>query len=338
MRIAQVSTLSTPVRETGADSIESMVWLLSRELVAMGHEVSVFACAGSDVPGELVATVPGPYASAGAPGDWQLCEWINLCKAVEQAQRFDVLHCHGYLWGLPLQGLCKAPMVHTLHVTPYEDQAKLWTMYPQARITGLSKYQWSAFPQVRTVATISHAVDERRFTFRATPGEYVCYLGRFIPGKGPLKAIAAAKEAGVPIILAGPPNEYFQTHIAPLVDGDRVQYAGFVSGEQRDALLGGAKALLYPIEAPEPFGLVLVEAMMCGTPVAAVGLGAVSEVVDEGVTGRVVNDAGQLAAALPEVFALDRNRVRQQALRRYAPRRMAEQYLEVYRGAASARR
>ena len=118
MRIAQVATLSTPVRREGSDSIESLVWLLSRELIDMGHEVTVFACAGSEPPGELVATLPGPYARDGSPGNWQLCEWINLCRAVEQSGRFDVLHSHAYLWGLPLEGLSRAPLVHTLHVSP----------------------------------------------------------------------------------------------------------------------------------------------------------------------------------------------------------------------------
>src|SRR5262245_3517019 len=101
MRIAQVATVGTPVRREGSDSIESLVWLLSRELTRQGHEVTVFACAGSEVCGELVATLPGPYGTDGSPDDWQLCEWINLCRAVEQSGRFDVLHSHAYLWGLP---------------------------------------------------------------------------------------------------------------------------------------------------------------------------------------------------------------------------------------------
>src|SRR5437016_2728307 len=116
MRIAQVSTLNTPVRREGSDSIESLVWLLTRELIALGHEVTVFAARDSTVEGELVATLPGPCGTAGAPDDWQLCEWINLCRAVEQSGRFDVLHSHAYLWGLPLEALSNAPLIHSLHV------------------------------------------------------------------------------------------------------------------------------------------------------------------------------------------------------------------------------
>src|SRR5437879_5843625 len=135
MRIAQVSTVGTPVRREGSDSIESLVWLLTRELTRMGHEVTVFAAAGSETCGELVAALPGPYGTGGSPDDWQLCKWINLCRAVEQSGRFDVLHSHVYLWGLPLQVLARAPMLHTLHVCPYEEEARLRRLVPDAAVT-----------------------------------------------------------------------------------------------------------------------------------------------------------------------------------------------------------
>jgi glycosyltransferase involved in cell wall biosynthesis len=330
MRIAQVSTLSTPVRREGSDSIESLVWLLSRELTALGHEVTVFACAGSEPHGKLVATLPGPYARDGSPGSWHVCEWINLCRAVEQSARFDVLHSHAYLWGLPLQALSRAPMVHTLHVSPYEDEARLWSLVPEAHVTAISHCQWSAFPERRPAAVIPHGVDPGQFTFRAEPEDYVCFLGRFIQGKGPVEAIAAARALGVRLLLAGPPNDYFREHVEPLVDGRSVEYAGFVRGPQRNRLLGGAKALLYPVREPEPFGLVQVEAMMCGTPVVAMALGAAPEVIDEGVTGYTAASAAEFAAQVPRAFALDRRRVRARAEDRFSARRMAEQYAGLY--------
>jgi glycosyltransferase involved in cell wall biosynthesis len=331
MRVAQVSTLATPVRRDGSDSIESLVWLLSRELTRLGHEVTVFAAAGSEVCGELVATLPGPYGTAGAPDDWKVCEWLNLCRAVEQSGRFDVLHSHAYLWGLPLQRLCRAPMVHTLHVCPYENEARLWSLVPGACVTAISGYQWSAYPDLRPAAVIHHGVDAEQFTAGLEPGDYVCYLGRFTAGKGPLQAVAAARALGLRLLLAGPCDGYYREHVAPLVDGRRVEYVGHVSGRARTELLRGARALLYPLQEPEPFGLVQVEAMMCGTPVVAMRRGAVPEIIDEGVTGYHTLAPEEFPRQVLRSFALDRRGVRARALERFSAARMARAYGEVYR-------
>jgi glycosyltransferase involved in cell wall biosynthesis len=336
MRIAQIATLATPVRAVGSASIEAVIWLLTRELCRLGHEVTVFACAGSETSGTLVATLPGPYLQAGSPGDWYLCEWINLCRAVEQSARFDVLHSHAYLWGIPLQPLARAPFVHTLHVAATADAARLWALAPASHVTALTQSQWSCFPDLHPAAVIHHAVAADHFTFQGEPEDYVCYLGRFLPGKGPLEAIAAARALGLRIVLAGPSSEYFERQVKPLVDGRTVEYVGFVTGQMRDQLLRHARALLYPVREAEPFGLVLAEAMMCGTPVAAVRLGAVPELVDEGITGYSVPAMEQLPDAVVRTLALDRRRVRQHAEKRFSAERMARAYVEVYQRAASA--
>jgi glycosyltransferase involved in cell wall biosynthesis len=218
MRIALVSTLATPVRRVGSGSIEGLVWLLADHLARLRHQVTVFATAGSEVPCELVATAPGPYGVNGAIDDWQLCEWVNLARAVEQSARFDVIHCHAYLWGMPLQAFSRAPMLHTLHITPMADAARLWAMYPRAHVSALSEFQWSAFPGHRPVQVIPHGVDPAQFTFREHPDDYVCFLGRFTHGKGPLQAIAAARALGIRIVLAGPENDFYRKHVRPLVD------------------------------------------------------------------------------------------------------------------------
>jgi glycosyltransferase involved in cell wall biosynthesis len=338
MRIAQVSTVGTPVRREGSDSVESLVWLLTRELTRMGHEVTVFAAGGSETHGELVAALPGPYGTDGSPDDWQVCEWINLCRAVEQSERFDVLHSHAYLWGLPLQGLTQAPLVHTLHVCPYENEARLWSLFSDATVTAISHYQWAAFPGLRPAAVIPHGVDPAQFTFRPEPEDYVCYLGRFTAGKGPLRAVEAAQALGLRLRLAGPADDYYHRYVAPLVDGRRVEYVGFVSGRERDQFLGGARALLYPLEDPEPFGLVQVEAMMCGTPVVATRLGAVPEIIDDGVTGYCAESAEDFVRLVPCSFALDRRRVRQRAEECFSMRSTAQRYAEVYGRLTTGRR
>lgn len=330
MRIAQVATLGTPVRRDGSGSIEQIVWLLSRELTELGHDVTVFGVGGSKTPGDLVALLPGPYGCQGAFNDWQLCEWTNLCHAVQQSDRFDVIHCHAYLWGLPLQPLARAPMIHTLHVMPTEDSALLRTMFPAARITALSHHQWAEYPELPAARVIWHGIDEEQFTFQAHPGDYACYLGRFLPEKGALIAIKAARSLGLRLLLAGPQNDYYRKAISQHVDGKTVEYVGYASGVARDRLLGGARALLYPVTSPEPFGLVIAEAMMCGTPVAALRVGAVGELVDEGITGCCAATAEDYSGAVLGALSLDRGLVRQQALARFSARRMALAYLEEY--------
>lgn len=331
MRIAQISTLATPVHREGSGSIEGLVWLLTCELVKMGHEVTVFAAAGSKTDGELVATLPGTYGVNGSPGDWQVCEFINLSRAVEQSDRFDVLHSHNYFYGLILKGLSKVPVINTLHLIGYQEYADLWNQYPDAFVTAISKYQWSAFPQLKPKAVVYHGVDSTQFEFQPQAGDYLCYLGRFIQNKGPLQAIAAAKELGMRLVMAGPRNNYYDKFIKPLVDGKNIEYVGSVSGSERNQLLGFARALLYPIQEPEPFGLVLAEAMMCGTPVAAIRLGAVPEIIDEGVTGYCADSADDFCKVILSTMTLDRGQVRTRASERFSAERMAREYVQVYR-------
>lgn len=334
MRIAEIATVASPVREHGAESVEGLIWLLTRELSRLGHEVTVFGIVGSEVSGEVVTTLPGSYGDPGCPDEWHLCEWINLCRAIEQSGQFDVLHSHAYLWSLPLESLSLAPMVHTMHVTPYEDQARLWNLYPNACVTAISHYQWARYPELRPIETIYHGVDPSQFTSQLEPEDYLCYLGRFIPDKGPLQAIAAAKEIGIRLLLAGPRNDYYEERIAPLVDGKSVEYVGYVAGREKDRLLRGARALLYPVQDPEPFGLVLIESMMCGTPVAAISLGAVPEIVEEGITGHCAVGDEDFAGALLKSLVLDRRIVRQRAEIRFSAERMATEYASVYQRVA----
>jgi len=330
MRIAQIATLSAPVRQETGGSVESLVWLLTRELAKLGHKVTVFGTAGSEADGEMVVTMPGPYARNGAMEDWHLCEWVNLCRAVEQSGRFDVLHSHAYLWGIPLQPLSRAPLVHTMHIVPDDDSAKLWAAAPQSCVTAISRHQWSAFPNLQPATVIPHGVDTTRFTFREQPDDYLLYLGRFVSGKGPLLAIETARHLGLRLVLAGPANPYFREKIQPLVDGKNVEYAGFVTGKDRDQLLGGARALIYPIQYPETFGLVLVEAMLCGTPIAAMRLGAVPEIVEERISGYTAATREEFASVVPKCFALDRKQIQQLARERFSAEKMARQYAAFY--------
>ena len=338
MRIAQIATLSAPVRADSGGSVESLIWLLTRELTALGHEVTVFGTANSEAAGEVVVTQPGPYAENGALEDWHLAEWVNLCRAIQESSRFDLLHSHAYLWGIPLDGFSSAPLLHTTHIVPDDDSARLWKAQPNAHVTAISRFQWSAFPELKPITCIPHGVDTAQFTFQPQPEDYLLYLGRFVSGKGPLLAIEAARELGLKLVLAGPSNRYFRERILPLVDDHWVHYAGYVTGAQRDRLLGGARTLIYPIQYPEAFGLVLVEAMLCGTPIAAMQLGAVPEIVEHGLSGFLAANRQEFSKIIPRCFELDRATIRQRALERFSARQMAEAYAALYQNIAANRR
>ena len=331
MRIAQISTVDTPVRRNHSSSVEQLSWVLARELTALGHEVTTFGAAGSDVAGRFCETLPGTYGENGAPEDWRLCEWINLARALESAREFDIVHSHGYLLGLPFDAHIFTPMVHTLHIHPYDDSLRLRALFPKANVVGISRFQWSEIPDLPPVAIIPHGIDVAQFSFRPTPGDYLAFLGRFVPDKGVLTAIRSARSLGIPLKLAGLRNDYYQAVVAPEVDGREVEYIGPVTGDSRDRFLGDAKALLYPIEAPEPFGLVQIEAMMCGTPVIATRIGAVPEIVDEGITGFTALDPDEFTQQIPRAIALDRATIRGSAQKRFSATAMAEAHAALYK-------
>jgi glycosyltransferase involved in cell wall biosynthesis len=184
---------------------------------------------------------------------------------------------------------------------------------------------------------IHNGVDADAFPFSGEGGEYLAFLGRMIPSKGPAEAVRVARELDMPLVLAGPSTEWFEAELRPAVDGDLIRYLGPVDPAGRNELLAGASALLFPITYPEPFGLVMIEAMACGTPVAAFGVGAVPEVVEEGVGGSWVPPGGSLADAVWRAVRLDRRRVREAAVERFDYRRMVEAYEDVYRLVAEAR-
>jgi glycosyltransferase involved in cell wall biosynthesis len=177
---------------------------------------------------------------------------------------------------------------------------------------------------------VLHAVDTEALAFREHPDDYLLFLGRFTEGKGVLQAIEVAKRAGMRLILAAAENDYYRDTVAPHVDGTQILYAGEADFAAKVKLFGGARALLYPVQSREPFGLVLAEAMACGTPVAALNRGAVREVVDDGVTGVIFESVEDLTANLPRVFALDRRRVRARAVARFGVDRMVAEYEAVY--------
>src|SRR5205814_5009187 len=207
--------------------------------------------------------------------------------------------------------------VQALHDSPSVEEVKLWSRYPEAPFVAISNAQARLLDGLNVIATVLHGIDTGTFTLRDRADDYLLFLGRFTEGKGVLQAIEIAKRVGMRLILAAAEDAYYREHVAPHVDGRRVVYHGEADHQAKVKLFGGARALLYPIQAAEPFGLVLAEAMACGTPVAALDRGAVGEVVDQGVTGMIFENLEQMANELPRVFDLDRRRARARAVARF---------------------
>ena len=332
MKIAHIAPVATTVPPPKSGSVETMTSLLTEGLVERGHDVTLFATADSKTSATLSATYPHGYWHDDAMWPWELYEMLNLAAAVERAAEFDVIHYEAayYPISLAFTRLCATPIVQTLHHSPTAAERALWTRYPEAPFVAISQEQARLLDGLNVVGTVLHGVDTDRFIFRETPDDYLLFLGRFTEGKGVLQAIEIAKRVGMKLILAAAEEQYYREHVARHVDGRRIVYFGEADFDAKVQLYGGARALLYPIQAREPFGLVLAEAMACGTPVAALDRGAVREVVDQGVTGMIFDDLEQMANDLPRVFDLDRRRVRERAVERFGVARMVDEYIDVY--------
>jgi glycosyltransferase involved in cell wall biosynthesis len=339
LRIAQIAPVATALPPTGSGSVELISWLLTEGLVRRGHDVTLFATGDTTTSARLSAAFPCGYWHDTSMWPWELYEMLNLASAVERAAEFDLIHFQAAYYPLSLgfARLCPVPLLQTLHHSPSPEEVRLWSRYPEAPFVAISKEQARLLGGLNVVDTVLHGIDTDSFTFSAEPDDYVLFLGRFTDGKGVLQAIDIAKRAGLRILLAAPEDEYYHAKVAPLVDGVRVVYAGEVGHDQKVKLLAGARAMLYPVQSGEPFGLVLAEAMACGTPVAALDRGAVREVVEDGVTGIVFDDEDALREGLPRVFALDRRRVREHGVARFGAMRMVDEYVAVYERLIEAR-
>ena len=332
MRIAVVGPVAQAIPPPRSGSVETVTALLTDGLVARGHEVTLFATGSSATTARLHASFPLGYHEDTSLWPWELCELFNLAAAVERAAEFDVIHYQAEYapMSLAFTRLSPKPVLLTLHHAPTPPEVALWSRYPEAPVVAISAVQKELLAGLNVVGTIHHAVDTTTFVLHPEPEDYLVFLGRFTEGKGVLQAIDIARRAGVRLVLAAAENDYYANVISPMVDGQRVVYAGEVDLAEKVTLLGVARALLYPVQASEPFGLVMAEAMACGTPVAALRGGAVDELVDDGVTGGIFDSFDALVDGLPRVLALDRSDVRSRAVERFGPDRMVAEHVQVY--------
>jgi glycosyltransferase involved in cell wall biosynthesis len=340
VRIAHIAPVATTIPPPKSGSVETMTSLLTEGLVARGEDVTLFATADSRTTAKLIAIYPHGYWHDENMWPWELYEMLNLAAAVECAHQFDLIHYEAayYPISLAFTRLCSTPIVQTLHHSPSPAEVRLWSRYPDAPFVAISREQARLLSGLNVVDTVLHGIDTTGFTYRGEPDDYLLFLGRFTEGKGVLQAIEIAKRVGMRLILAAAEDAYYREHVARHVDGRLIVYHGEADYPAKVKLYGGARALLYPIQSPEPFGLVLAEAMACGTPVAALDRGAVREIVDDGVTGVVFDNLEHMARELPRVLNLNRRLVRERAVARFGAERMVDEYLAVYRRIVEAHR
>lgn len=332
LRIAQLAPVAMPVRSGEGDSIEQLVSLLTEGLVARGHDVTLYATGDSVTSARLRAHRDHGYDADDELWDWQLSEMLHAGFAFEHAAEHDLVHAHDYHFALPFAGVVDVPLLETPHVASSPEVLRAYARRPDVRVAAVSEHQRAQLGGGPQIDVVPHGVDLSAFALGDGDGGYLLYLGRMIADKGPAEAVRIAAAAGLPLILAGPEVEDSGVDPRALAaSAPGVDWVGRVGAAERLRLLRGAAALLFPVQYPEPFGLVLVEAMACGTPVLACALGAVPEIVRDGHGGFTAARWQDLAALVPAVRALDRASVRREALARFSAERMVDDYEALYR-------
>ena len=309
---------------------ERVVSLLTEGLVERGVDVTLFATADSVTAARLESVCPRPLAED-ASLDAKVWEALHIANAFEHAGRLDIVHNHFDFLPLTYASLVDVPVVTTIHGFSSPKILPAYQRY-DGRMRYVSISDADRHPSLRYEATVHHGIDLGEFTPREQAGEQLVFLGRIHPDKGVAEAIEVARRSGRRLVIAGIVHDrvYFEREIAPLIDDDRVTYVGSLGPKERDELLGSALALLHLVNFAEPFGLSMVEAMACGTPVIGRRRGSVPEVVDDGVTGFVVDDVDDAVQAVDRAAELDRRTIRSRCAERFSRDRMVDDYLAVY--------
>lgn len=336
MRVAQVAPLYESVPPKSYGGTERVVSYLTEELVRQGHEVTLFASGDSVTSARLVAPCPHALRLDSSCED-PLAHHVTMLDMVfEQARDFDVVHFHIDYLHFPLSARQNVHHVTTLHGRlDLPDLAPLHRRFRNIPLVSISDAQRAPLPWANWKATVYHGLPEDLYTYHEKPGDYLAFIGRISPEKRADRAIEIARRAGQKIKLAAKVDTadeaYFRETIEPLLTDSCCEFVGEIGEDQKNEFLGNARALLFPIDWPEPFGLVLIEALACGTPVIAFADGSVPEIIEEGITGRVVGNIDEAVRAAAAIDTLSRRMCREAFETRFSARRMAADYLKVYR-------
>ena len=344
MRIAQVTPLTEAVPPKLYGGTERVVHWLTEELVTLGHDVTLFASGDSQTSAKLDAMWPKALRLDGSVRDPNALHMVMLERVRQKCddEEFDFLHFHLDYYPFSLFSRQPTPFLTTLHGRlDLPEHQPVFTTFNSIPVISISDAQRRPVPQANWLRTIHHGVPENLLTPRPITPSYLAVLGRIAPEKGVDQAIRIAIRCGIPLKIAAKVDradeEYFSGIIRPMLDHPLVEYIGEISDREKSDFLSGAVGLLVPIIWPEPFGLVMIEAMACGTPVIAYNRGSVPEIVEEDLTGYVVEDETGAVAAVGRLAQLDRGTVRKQFETRFTARRMALDYLAAYQSLIEAR-
>ncbi|MDP8986309.1 MAG: glycosyltransferase family 4 protein [Pseudomonadota bacterium] len=343
MKIAQVAPLIEAVPPKLYGGTERVVAYLTDALVELGHDVTLFASGDSITKAKLAAIWPRALRLDPGVKDHFAPIVMQLEILARRAHEFDVIHAHLDYFAYPVLRRLGVPSVTTLHGRlDLPELPPLYGLYGDISVVSISNSQRAALPQANYVATVLHGLP--RDTLRQGPGAggYLAFLGRLSPEKAPDAAIRIAAQAGMPLKVAAKidraDQDYYETTVRPLLSRGEIEFVGEIAEHQKAEFLGNAAALLFPIAWCEPFGLVMIEAMACGTPVIAFNCGSVPEILQDGLTGFIVENEQQAIEAVAQLGTLDRGRIRAEFERRFTAQHMARNYLELYSRLAKTRR
>jgi glycosyltransferase involved in cell wall biosynthesis len=335
VKIAQVAPLFESVPPKSYGGTERVVSNLTEELVRQGHDVTLYATGDSETAARLVALWPRSLRLDSSCRDPVALHVYMIERVIQEADDFDIVHFHCDYLHYPISRRIGEPNVTTLHGRL--DLPELEPLYREFRdmpLVSISDAQRAPLPFANWKGTVHHGIPKKFLSFHERPGNYLAFLGRMSPEKGADQAIEIACRAGIPIKLAAKVDradeEYFEAVIRPLLDGPGVEFIGEIGDAEKDEFLGNALALVFPIDWPEPFGLVMIEAMACGTPTICYPRGSVPEIIEDGVSGFLAKDIEEAVGFVEKISSFDRRRCRRSFEERFTVERMARNYLKVY--------
>jgi glycosyltransferase involved in cell wall biosynthesis len=341
LRIAMLAPPWIPVPPPGYGGIEAVVDLVARELVRRGHEVTLFAAPGSRSKAEVVELLDRPHPDEIERALYEVDHVARAFAMIDDAGRsgrpYDVLHDHCGFTAFAMADRLSVPVVHTLHGPFTPETAAFYAHHAsRADVVAISHAQLAQAPEgLRVAGVVPNPIDAAAWPLVSAKDDYLLWVGRMTAEKGPHRAISAARLAGMPLVLAGPvqpgQERFFEHEVAPHIDGEQIRYVGEVAGEEKIRWFSRARALLMPIRWPEPFGMVMLEAMVCGTPVIAFPEGSARELVTSGQTGFLVGDEEEMAAACGLAVEIDPARCREVIVERCDVRAVAAAYEAIYR-------